>query len=266
MKALYLNTFHKEYRNKALIFLAVITVVVILSANALLSYLKDEVLSSMSAETVGQQSLMVFYYVIGSWSSFIGIYIGIGAVKSDFDSGALIQLLSFPISRTQYFLTRLLGAFSIVILYYFLSLVLAMILFSIATNNIVFSWGVLGALVFSSMDIFFVILISTFLAIRFGTLKTFVAVIFIMLIMSFSSMEWANREWQMVYKNFGIIDSITFVIYWLMPRLKSISDFSTSMLIGKDFPNKWWVDIIHYFGTTLLWSTMFVKSFSKKDL
>jgi len=266
VKALYFNTFHKEYRNRAIIFLAVITVVVILTANALLSYLREEVLAQMSVETVGQNSLLAFYYVIGSWSSFIAIYIGIGSIKSDIDSGALIQLLSFPISRTQYFLTRILGSFSIVILYYLLSLVLAMILFSLATHNVVFSWGVLGALLFSSLDIFFVILLSAFIAIRFGTLKTFVAVIFMLMIMSYSSMNWANQEWQQLYKNFGIIDSLTFFIYWLLPRLKSISDFSTSMLIGKDFPTNWWGDLIHYFGTTLLWSTIFVKSFSKSDL
>jgi len=266
VKALYFNTFHKEYRNRAIIFLAVITIVVILTSNALLSYLREEVLAQMSLEAVGQNSLLAFYYIIGSWSSFIAIYIGIGSIKSDIDSGALIQLLSFPISRTQYFLTRILGSFSIVVLYYLLSLILAMVLFSLATHNVVFSWGVLGALVFSSLDIFFVILLSAFVSIRFGTLKTFVAVILLMMVMSFSSMKWGNQEWQQVYKDFGIIDTFTFIIYWLLPRLKSISDFSTSMLIEKEFPKNWWADLIHYFGTTLLWSTIFVKSFSKSDL
>lgn len=266
MKALYFNTFHKEYRNKAIIFLFVITILVILVANSLLNYLREEVVTNLGIQDIGQQGLMVFYYVISSWSTLVAIYIGVGTIKSDMESGALVQLMSFPISRTQYFLTRIFGAFSIVFLYYLLSVSLAMILFSLSTKNIIFNWSIFGALFFSGLDIFFVILLSAFFAIYWGTLKTLFALIFLLMYMSASSFHWGGKEWQLIYKDFSIIDTFKFIIYWILPRLKSVNDMASSILVSGELPKNWWSDLLHYFGTATFWCVGFIKVFNKKDL
>lgn len=266
MKALYFNTFHKEYRNRALIFLALITVFVILVANSLINYLRQEVVTAMGIQDIAQQSLFIFYYVITSWSTLVAIFIGVGTIKSDMDTGALIQLMSFPISRTQYYLTRLSGAFSIVFLYYVLSVVLAMVMFSLSSGKFVFDFSIFGALLFTGLDIFFVILLSSFVAVYWGTLKSFVGVLFILFVMSASSYTWSDLEFSNLYKDFGFFQSIKFAVYWLLPRLKNINEISSAILIGKDFPKSWVSDTIHYIGATILWSTIFIKIFNKRDL
>ena len=157
---IFKNTFQKEWRSKTLLFLLIITVIMISLAGVVLSYFKENVLTEMPMEGLAQQSLGIFFWIINIWSYLVATFVGVSTVRSDQDGGVMAQMLSFPISRAEYLIGRISGAYAIVTGYYILSLMIGIVGISLAIGDFVLSFDILIGMFITSLSNLVVITLS----------------------------------------------------------------------------------------------------------
>ena len=112
-QAMIKDTILKELRSKTLLFIFIATTLMIFLAHSLL---KMFISSNESSALVinGANSLTIMFTMINAWSVIIAGIFGISSIRSDFKDKIIYQYLAFPISRTQYMFSRILGTWILV--------------------------------------------------------------------------------------------------------------------------------------------------------
>ncbi len=227
---LLINTFHKEYRSKTLIFLFSLNVVLIFLMQAISSFLEKNIeIQSMLDGALGNR-LVLYYLVISVWSVFIGAIIGVNCIRSDFRDKTISQILSFPIRRWEYLVSRIIGAWLIVMAFYVLSIVLAMIVFYFGNGSLDFDISILKALSFSGLAILALILIGIFYSLFFNKIFAFCAVFFTIAGSSISTKYFLTQSAGDMFSNLGISKVIGLFFYYFVPRVGLINDLAGEML------------------------------------
>ena len=118
--SIYQDTLKKEIRNKALVIIFFLNIILIGAVNSFVDFFVGMVGSEQSFVDLQGQKVFIFMFFINKWTGVLSILFGVNCIKSDDDEGILGQIISLPVSRAQYLVGRILGASTIVILFYFI--------------------------------------------------------------------------------------------------------------------------------------------------
>ena len=169
---LFWNTFQKEYRNKTLLFFFFITLFVIFGVNFVLDLIGEFGKGGMIPEDqLSNKKLTLVFTIINMWNFILSIFVGLSVVRSDFRQGVLEQLLSFPVKREEYLISRFLGAWSIVFSYYLISLFCAIITFSLSSGNVSIGIPFILSLLVNGLAIFGSVVLAIFTSLFFSRNK-----------------------------------------------------------------------------------------------
>lgn len=264
-KILFLNTIQKELRSKTLYILFGFTVLLIILLNLFVNYIYTNVLDANTSSFIGDKTATIVYITIDFWSTFLCILFGVNTVKSDISSNTIGQLLSFPIQRRSYLMARILGSTTIIFSYYVLSLLLAVVLFSVTSNKMIGGIEMVYALVPSLLNIFIQILIAVNLSFFLPRMMAFVSMSFLTFFIVLSNKAFLAQGTGEYFTNLGVVKSIGLVFHMIFPRIGVVSEWIGKILHSSDIQFNYPVEISHLVIVLGLWILVTVKLFKKED-
>ncbi|PIR29601.1 MAG: hypothetical protein COV38_09730 [Bdellovibrionales bacterium CG11_big_fil_rev_8_21_14_0_20_38_13] len=131
------NTVQKELRSKSFYMVIAITIGMLVIGYSIMQAFREQIQVEGGPQMLGNGQLFWIYYAfINAWSVFLALLFGLGCVRSDISSNVIGQLLAFPINRTWYLISRVLGSWLLVGFYQLLSFLLTAVLFFDAIKEI----------------------------------------------------------------------------------------------------------------------------------
>jgi len=175
-KTLIVNSFQREIRSKTFFIFCFFTLVVIGLFNLGLLFVQAN-LTGVGA-ILGNKTVLFFYAFVDFWSLFLAIVFGVNAIQSDSENMILPQILSHPVSRKEYLISRILGSWLMVLGYFILSVALAAIIFSISTDETIVTPEIMLAFFPSAAKLLVVVLFSMFVSMRMTKFVSMVTMLF----------------------------------------------------------------------------------------
>lgn len=233
-KMIFFNTINKEYRNKGLLFLTIITIAFLLGLNAFFSYVYQNFVDNSSlGGVIGDKTMIGLFYFVNFWASFLGVLLGVNCIRSDFESGVVSQILSFPIKRSEYFLARVLGTWSMVNLYFIFSLILALALLSLSSKVLIFSTPMIYAFLLSNLNILAAILFGATVSLFLPKLFSFISVIILSALISMSNSMVNSSGVEAFIKDLNLYKVVGLVLHYTFPRMGDFNTIIGSFLLGR---------------------------------
>lgn len=263
---LLFNTIQKEFRSKTLVLITIITVAVILLINAGLNFLSKEVLSQMGQEGAAQGTTMALIFIISKFTSLLAIIFGVNCIKSDLETNVAPLLMSFPISRMEYLIARILGSWIIVMSYYLFSVVIAQILLSSSIGSIVGGPHLLGAMFYTALSNLIVIMISAFLGLNMPKIMALLMTSFVTIVVTASNMFLKGKEWSEMTSELDFFPAFALGLHMFFPRIGVIDDIGRNILLKKDIEFSIGIELVHYGVTTALFFYVFYSLFKRREI
>jgi ABC-type transport system involved in multi-copper enzyme maturation permease subunit len=232
---IFKNTVTKEWRSKTLLFLLGVNILMIFLAGAFLSFFNKEVLTDMSLDSLAQKTVGIFFLIINFWSFLISAFFGVGVVRSDSEEGVMAQLLAFPLSRGEYLTGRVLGAWTIVMLYYLLSLIMAIVGVYMAIGSFAFSPGLFAGVLLNTIPNLIVLVIGILISLNLGKIQSFLVVMLVVFFVSISNGLYQGVELSTAFETMTPMRSIAFVIHWIAPHISYWGDNANELIMGNSF-------------------------------
>ena len=264
-KSLFLNTIQKELRSKTLYMLTGFTVLLVIMVNVFMNFINTNILDANATQFIGDQTANVVFLMVDFWSTFLCILFGINTIKSDVSSGAIGQVLSFPIKRRTYLAARILGSCLIVFFYYAFSMSLAILLFSITSDKQIGSMGVLYALAPSLLNIFIIILLSVNFSMFLPRMMSFIFMSFLTFFIVLSNKAFMAKEISAYFQDLGAMKSLGLVFHLIFPRIGVVSAEVGSILFGTKVDFSYMMEIPHLVIALGLWILVTIGLFNKED-
>lgn len=224
--ALLLNTFQKEYRNKVLIFLSLLTILVLFLLNAGLDFVARQAQTQADAADLVKFKLGYFYSIIGIWSGLLAGLLGVNCVRSDFEHRMIAQILSFPIRRHEYLIARILGSWALIVIYYLISIALALIYFSYQSKSFSFEWRILGSLSVSSLSMLVYVVLGALLSLFMPKLLAFLSLLLAGLFMNLSNWYYKYIAFGDTFKELNFFKGIGLFFHHALPRVGVVNDLA----------------------------------------
>lgn len=257
IRALFIDTIQKEMRSKTLITLFVLSTIGMYFAYQALKAIGGSMDSSdggVSMSMLGNVSFNAMFWVNNFISMLVATILGTSAFRSDFKEKISYTLLTLPISRVEYFYTRVVGVWVMSMAYYVYTFILGSVFLSLLNKSMSFSWHYLIVLFFSGMVLLVVLNIASFIALYYNQLlATFLSVItFIFMSSAWGTFTTLPRK--ELLSSFGLFDGIRGIFYVFLPHVDLYKDLNASMLLSDDkFSSfavyNWWFEIPHFFIT-----------------
>lgn len=271
-RTLLFNTFQKEWRNRGFIVLAVLTVLLIALVTQGAHWAIGKATSQAGTvkisdlEQMAKTALSAFYMVISVYSGLLGALIGVNAVRTDYESRVISQILSFPIHRQDYLSSRILGAWLLVVLYYVAALVLAVLVFSARNQVMAFNWGLLVHLTLNSLSILFYVLMGVVFSLTLPKILGFVLSAMLGFFAFVADKSLGGKPLGELFTDVGFFKSIGLVFYFLFPHVGNVGNIS-DQLLGVQAPSlaqmvgqatspevyNLWFEAGHYVVVIALW-------------
>jgi ABC-type transport system involved in multi-copper enzyme maturation permease subunit len=229
------NTITKEWRSKTLLFLLIINILIICLAGAFLSFFNKEILTDMSLDSLAQKTVGIFFLIINFWSFLVSAFFGVGVVRSDSEEGVLPQLLAFPISRGEYLIGRILGTWTIVMLYYVVSLLMAIGGVYLAVGSFAFSSCLIGGLLLNAIPNLIVIVIGLRVSLNLGKIQSFIVVMLMVFFISASNALYQGVSLSQAMETMTFMRGVAFVIHWIAPHISYWGDNANELIMGNSF-------------------------------
>jgi ABC-type transport system involved in multi-copper enzyme maturation permease subunit len=248
MKMIYINTLHKEYRNKALMFLLGFTLLAIVLLNGMVSFFYESFMDPKLGNFIGDKSAYVFFYFISFWTSLLGVLLGTGTIRSDFDDNVITQFLSFPIKRSEYLLARIFGTWTIVIGFFIISLATALILLMISAKGYYFGIESFIALMVSSLQILASITIAVVFSYFMPKVFAMMASLFLTSVIGSANAYFAGKEFfaTLLENGLNFTKLMGGIMHAFLPRVGNISAFTNKLLMGSEIESIPWVTFGHF--------------------
>jgi len=262
--SLFFNTIQKEIRSRTLLVMFVITILIMFFVNAGL----DLIIENFEGKNVidlTSQKVVVFYFIISSWTVLLSVLFGIDCIKSDIEGQVIPLLLSGPIARWQFLVARLSGAFLIVFSYYVISFTMAIIFFKISGNPLAPISNMLAALGATGVVILGVITLAAFISIFSNKLVAFIISMIAYLVMATANTYLAGSGISQMFQNFGLFKGISLVFYWLLPHLGLWNSMSTNLIMGKEIELSLFPELLHFGVSFTLLFAVFALAFKKQE-
>jgi len=250
--AMIKDTILKELRSKTLIFIFIATTLMIFLGHTLLKFMINSGGPASPIMASGTNSLTFMFTFINFWSVIIASIFGISSIRSDFKDKIIYQYLSFPISRTQYMLTRIAGSWLLVYGYYLYAYLLSAILFSFATHSIALSYSHLLSILLMGIYVFLIILISFLYSLVAENIAAFLLVFTTVVIISLSSSSFKDLAFKDYFKDLGLIKAFGLMVYACLPRLNYISQLASAVMLKEPIDLNLGLEALHLFVTSAL--------------
>lgn len=246
IKILIFNTLQKEYRNKTLIFFTILTVILIFGINALLNLIGQ--LPGLNLEgNINNKKLLSFFYIINLWNTLLSIIVGINCVKSDIKSGVILQILSLPLKRSYFLFTRILGSSAIVLAYYFLAFLMALIVFMFGSNEIFsFNFKMILGLIPTALLIISTITITVLLSLYLSKIQSLFAALGTIFFISHFNRFFSGLTLKESLNELTFFRLIGFVTHNLLPRIGVYDSISRDLILGNSIDYNLWIEIPHF--------------------
>ena len=246
------NTLYKEYRNKTLLLLFLFTLLILWLDQTFFDFIFNQFFKAQNLNLI-QYKLDLFYYIISSWNILISALLGVSCVKSDRDEGVLEGLLSLPISRLSYVLSRIFGTWLIVIGYYVLSLLLAITVFSFdGLQGQFLGWPILSSLLMSSLPILIVITLSVFFSLHFSRVWALITTLFLTGIISHANETFSGRFLEQISHIDGPYKAIIALIHSLIPHSGTFNTLSKELFGNHELTKSLTLELLHFSGSYAL--------------
>ena len=264
---IYKNTLQKEMRSKVLLFLLALTVVVLLLLSQILNIFRDQVTpEGMGGGNLGSVVMGLFMGLAGFWNFFLAVFLGVNTVRTDLENCVAAQLLSFPIKRFEYLISRILGVFTIVMVFYFLSTGLALLAFSRGPEFVFNHQGLLWAFVLNNFSLLAVVALAVFISLYGGKLTSLVSTYILVLLISLSNTYFQQHPLSSVFEDFSLFGMVGAFLHICVPRIGTINSVAGAIIAEQKVTVSLWMESGHYllsFAFLLFAMTIF---FSKKEI
>ena len=264
-KAMVRDTIVKEVRSKTLVFIFIATTLAIFLAHALLKMFMQNADGSANVMVSGANSLSIMFSFINMWSVIIAGIFGISSIRSDFQDKIIYQYLAFPISRTQYMLSRIFGTWILVFSYYLYSYLLSAILFSIATHSIALHWNHLLSMLLMGMYVFIIIFISFMYSLVADKIAAFLLLLVTVACISASNGTFRTLSVGEYFSNFSIFKLIGLLIYSVLPRVNYLTELASAVMVGDKINLNVGLEALHLIVTTAFFIFIADKIIKRKN-
>lgn len=154
--------------------------------------------------------------------------------------------------------------------YYIYTFILGSVFLSLLNKSMSFSWHYLIVLLFSSIVLFVVLNIASFMALYFNQLLAVFLSIVVFLFMSSAWSTFTTLSRKEILASFGLFDGIRGLFYFFLPHVDLYKDLNATMLLGEDkfaaFATYNWLFEVPHFVVTSVFIFMVTKYFiEKKD-
>lgn len=261
-----LNTIQKEWRSKTLIFLFFITILATFLSASLLSFFKSNILTELPMEGLAENSLRVYFWIINLWSFLVATFVGVSTVRSDLEGGVMSQMLSFPISRFEYLVGRLKGAYFIVTGYYFISLVMGIISTSLVMGDFVVKPSLIIGAIITSLSNAVVLTTAILFGLYFSRIQAFILNIFFTLFVIASNGYFSGTTYEAALKDLGFFTGIYMFLNTFFPRLSLMGDLGKSFIMDFEFKYNYGVELPHFIVTFALLFVVIHLIFKRKQI
>ena len=192
------------------------------------------------------------FTMINAWSVIIAGIFGISSIRSDFKDKIIYQYLAFPLSRTQYMFSRILGTWILVFSYYLYSYLLSAILFSIATHSIALHWSHLISMILMGLYIFLIIFISFLYSMFAGKIGAFLLLLVTVATISVSTNSMKGLSFADYFKDLSLFKVIGVLVYFLLPRVNYITEIASNVLLKEEIKLNIGLESLHLIVTSLI--------------
>lgn len=260
------NTIEKEWRSLALVLLLVLTLLSVFVAGALISVLKEFFMETFSLDAIGNKSMSIFFFFISFWSSFLAIYFGVSTAASDRESGVILQLLSFPISRGEYIAGRVLGCFALVFTYYIIAAFLGMSGISLSAGVWVSGGNFLWSILFNSLIWLSVSTLSLFVGLYLSRLSGFIVLVIMSIFSGSSYIYYSTHTFKEAMSDIGFFKILGAIFYYLLPHNTYWSKAVNVKLFSPEKFNFNAMEIVHFTGSFCLLVIVMGIIFKRKEI
>lgn len=261
MMAIFINTFIREYRNKFLHFISVVTLLLILG------FQYAQINFSGTENSNAQISMYMFYRFIFVWINLISGVIGVQLIANDIESKMLHQVLAFPQSRLEFLLARVLSGWSMVTAYYFVSLVLFGLVSFFFQGQSGFSWQIFLSVLVSSLVALSVIIIALFFSLLLPKLPALLVTLSVIMFVWFSVKYFSSlpfENWKQI--EWSISNLIGFVFYIGFPHISIMNEFALQIAQQKIIFANLWLELPHLIFTLTIWFLLSWWLLRKKEI
>lgn len=263
---LTLNTLQREARSRTLLIMGIITFLIIILTNMSFNFIAEFAKSSAFALDVGDKKMVVLARILNYWASFMGLYFGICAIKSDEENGVQPLLLSFPISRSFYLLSRFFGVILIVMIYHLASLLFAYILFSFSSGVVDISAKMIYSVGATLLVISGSALLGLLGSLYFSrTISLVLSTIFLPMIV-ISNTVFSGQAWGDLFKDITIYKSFWVFIYIFIPRIGIWSDITSRLIEGAQVSQAILPELAHFFVSSAFIMGLVIAIFKRRGV
>ena len=260
------NTIDKEWRSRALIFLSILTLGSLLVIGAVITLLKEQLATTTGMDVVGDQAMNAFFWSINFWNVFLSFYFGISTITSDRESGVVVQLLSFPMTRLEYLVGRILGCWCVILFYFTFAIVIGMSGISLSAGAWIGGTPLIWAFGLSSLTWLAAITIAIFVATYLNKLAALISVMVINSIMWWSTTYFTHNPLKGIFESFSIPKIFGALIYSLFPHVSYWSAMVNEKLFSETGPGITTFESLHFVGSYLFLVLLLWQIFRRKEL
>ncbi len=232
-KALIKDTFLKELRSKTLIFIFLATTASIVLGHLILSAFNSDLNGSGGANVAlaGLNVLSINFRILNSISFIIAAVFGVSVFRSDFQNNIIYQYLTFPISRTEYFFSRIFGTWLLVMSYYAYAYLLSAILFSLAFKTFILSPMHVLSFIILGLYLLLVIFISIFFSLLMNKIGALFLTFATCIASAVSFGVYSTLPLNETLNDFSLFKLFGLVFYYLFPRISFLDSVSSALLL-----------------------------------
>ncbi|MFG1492276.1 hypothetical protein ACRXCV_10800 [Halobacteriovorax sp. GFR7] len=265
------NTIEKEVRNKSVIFLFAMTVVVMYLGGVLSNTLQIEIQESGFSTYLATASMTVVIWIISLSAKLVAALISANIFRSDLESGVISQILALPINRSSYVINRMLGGALLSFLYLVFILIIGIII--LISNDLVpkgvdFSMiKMTASLIPHFLQILIIMFVSCFFSLFFNKIGTLLLTCFYVIasVGVYTYIQAGNPA----LSGINLSSIFGLIFYWLLPRIGEISGLADMLSLGAelnlDIVKSFVFGLVHLVATLAIWGFIFNSIFKRRS-
>ncbi|MFG1499141.1 ABC transporter permease subunit [Halobacteriovorax sp. XZX-3] len=265
------NTIEKEVRNKSVIFLFIMTVIVMYLGGVLSNTLQIEIQESGFSTYLATASMTVVIWIISLSAKLVAALISANIFRSDLESGVISQILALPIKRSSYVINRMLGGAVLSFLYLIFILIIGVII--LLSNDLVpkgvdFSMvKMVASLIPHFLQILIIMFVSCFFSLFFNKIGTLLLTCFYVLasVGVYTYIKAGNPA----LSGLNLSSIFGFIFYWMLPRIGEISGLADMLSLGAELNleivKSFVFGFVHLVATLGIWGLIFNFIFKRRS-
>ena len=266
IRILYFNTIQNELRNRVFLVFFALTILFVLATNALFSWVASGIEQQMFGMADRGLLAVVFFTGINAWNVLLGLVFGIDCIKKDIETASVEQILSFPVSRTGYVLVRAIGAWSMVVFYYVVSIAFACVLYAADLDDLGGAGFVAVRLGTSFLQGFAAVVVGLLVSLYFGRLASFFLSLIAMGAVAFAQ-SYADLKGtaQLLSADGSVWKLLALVCYYIFPRFVLMGDMAGKWLEGQVAAVGLALEVLHFSVATSIVLALALFVFGRKS-